>query len=142
MPSHRLERVAEAIREVVSTAVLFDLADPRIKGVTVLRAEVTGDLRHATVYVSLMGTESERKLALRGLTHATGFLQSKVAGRLQTRYTPVLSFKVDEGVKKSIELSRLIDEALGRDRDDATANPPRSESAGDDEDEIGATGGT
>ena len=49
MPSHRVERIAEAIREVVSTAILFELADPRVKGVTVTRAEVTGDLRHATV---------------------------------------------------------------------------------------------
>lgn len=116
MPSHRSLRVAEAIREVVSTAILFELADPRIQGVTVLRAEVTGDLRNATVYVSLMGSEGEQKLALRGLQHATGFLQSRVAQRLQTRFTPMLNFKVDDSVKKSIAISRLIDEALASDR--------------------------
>ncbi len=118
MPSHRVERVAEAIREVVSSAILFEVSDPRIKGVTVLRAEVTGDLRNATVYVSLMGSESEQKLAMRGLQHAAGFLQSKVASRLQTRFTPALTFKRDEGVKKSIEISRLIDEAIASDRKD------------------------
>src|SRR5215210_3505439 len=110
MPSHRPERIAEAIREVVSSAILFDVADPRVKGITVLRAEVTGDLRNAAVFVTIMGTEAEQKLALRGLRHATGFLQAKVAARLQTRSTPTLSFKLDEGVKKSIEISRLIDE--------------------------------
>ena len=83
---------------------------------TVLRAEVSPDLRNATVYVSLMGTESEQKLALKGLQHAAGFLQAKVAARLQTRSTPILSFKLDEGVKKSIEISKLIDEALASDR--------------------------
>jgi ribosome-binding factor A len=116
MPSHRTERVAEAIREVVSQAILFELADPRIKGVTVLKAEVTGDLRNATVYVTVMGTEPEQELALRGLRHAAGFLQSRVAARLQTRYTPALSFKRDDSVKKSIEISRLIDEAIASDR--------------------------
>lgn len=116
MPSHRVERIAEAIREVVSSAILFELADPRVQGVTVLRAEVTGDLRNATVFVSLMGTDAQQKLALRGLRHAGGFLQAKVAARLQTRFTPVLTFKVDEGVKKSIEISRLIDEAIASDR--------------------------
>jgi ribosome-binding factor A len=116
MPSHRPERVAEAIREVVSSAILFEVADPRVKGVTVLRAEVTGDLRNATVYVSTMGTESEQKLAMRGLQHAAGFLQSRVAARLQTRFTPALAFRRDEGVKKSIEISRLIDQALASDR--------------------------
>jgi ribosome-binding factor A len=135
MSSHRVERIAEAIREVVSTSILFELADPRVQGVTVLRAEVTGDLRNATVYVSLMGTEAEQKLALRGLQHAAGFLQSKVAARLQTRFTPVLTFKADEGVKKSIEISRLIDEAIASDRAGRPARPeaPAAETSdGDD----------
>src|SRR3954468_15466578 len=117
MPSHRVERVAEAIREVVSKAILFELADPRVKGVTVIKAEVSGDLRNATVFVSLMGTETEQNLAFRGLRHAAGFLQSRVAAGLQTRFTPALNFKVDEGVKKSIEIARLIDEALAKDRE-------------------------
>jgi ribosome-binding factor A len=108
--------MAEAIREVVASAILFEAADPRIRGVTVLRVELSGDLRQATVYVSVMGTEAEQELALRGLRHAAGFLQAKVANRLQTRFTPVLSFKIDDSVKKSIEIGRLIDEAVASDR--------------------------
>src|SRR5215469_3472621 len=131
MPSHRTQRVAEAIREVVSQAMLFELADPRIKGVTVLKAEVTGDLRNATVHVTVMGTDSEQELALRGLRHAAGFLQSRVATRLQTRYTPTLSFKRDDSVKKSIEISRLIDEAIAADR----RPRPRAEAAPEEEPE-------
>lgn len=134
MPSHRSLRVAEAIREVVSMAILFELADPRVKGVTVLRAEVTGDLRNATVYVSLMGTEAEQKLALRGLQHAAGFLQSRVAQRLQTRFTPMLSFKVDDSVKKSIAISRLIDEALASDRKPEPSPAPADGEADADRD--------
>lgn len=110
--------MAEAIREVVSSAILFEVADPRVKGITVLGAEVSGDLRQATVIISLMGSEKEQGLALHGLRSARGFLQSKVAARLQTKTTPTLRFKVDEGVKKSVEISRLIDEALASDRRD------------------------
>ena len=77
MPSHRNLRMAEAIREVVASAILFEVADPRIQAVTVLRVEVSADLRQATVYVSVMGTEAEQKLAMRGLKHAAGFLQSQ-----------------------------------------------------------------
>lgn len=113
--------MAEAIREVVSSAILFEVADPRIHSVTVLRVEVTADLRNATVYVTIMGNEAERKQTFRGLIHATGFLQARVAARLQTRFTPILSFKHDESVKKSLEVSRLIDEALASDQRPATS---------------------
>ena len=111
MKQHRIERVAALVREVASETILFELRDPRVQGVTVTRAEVSGDLQHAKIYVSLMGTAQEQKLCLHGLQHATGFVQSKLAGRMQTRYTPVVKFIVDEGVKKSIEITRLINEA-------------------------------
>src|SRR5262249_471937 len=114
MKTHRLARVAEAIREVASQTILFELRDPRVKNVTVTRAEVSGDLQHAKVYVSVMGTPKEAELCLYGLRHAAGFVQSKLASRLKTRYTPQIHFVLDEGGKKSIEVSRLINEALGR----------------------------
>jgi ribosome-binding factor A len=113
MKAHRLERVAEAVREVASETILFELRDPRVKMVTVTRAEVSGDLQHAKIYVSVMGTPKEQQLTLRGLKHAAGFVQSKLAKRLQTRFTPVVQFVLDQGVKNSIEMSRLIKEALG-----------------------------
>jgi ribosome-binding factor A len=114
MKAHRLERVAEAVREVASETILFELRDPRVKLVTVTRAEVSGDLQHAKVYVSVMGTPKEQQLTLRGLKHAAGFVQSKLAKRLQTRFTPVVQFVLDQGVKNSIEMSRLIKEALAQ----------------------------
>jgi ribosome-binding factor A len=112
MKTHRLARVAEAVREVASETILYELRDPRVKLVTVTRAEVSGDLQHAKVYVSVMGTPKEQQLTLRGLKHAAGFVQSKLAQRLQTRFTPVIQFVLDQGVKNSIEMSRLIKEAL------------------------------
>src|ERR1700756_4547746 len=116
MKTHRLARVAEVIREVASQVILFELRDPRIKGVTVTRAEVSGDLQHAKVYVSIMGTPKEQELCMHGLRHAAGFVQSKLGSRLKTRFTPIVRFVLDEGVKKSIEVSRLINEALAQSR--------------------------
>jgi ribosome-binding factor A len=112
MKTHRLARVAEVVREVASETILFELNDPRVKGVTVTRTEVSADLQHAKVYVSIMGTDKEQQLTMHGLKHAAGFVQSKLASRLKTRFTPVIKFIRDEGVKKSIEMSRLLKEAL------------------------------
>ncbi len=117
MKRHRLERVAEAVREVAASAILFDLRDPRVKMVTVTRVEVSGDLQHAKIYVSVMGSEREQNLALHGLKHAAGFVQSKLADRLQTRFTPVVTFVLDKGVKNAIEVSRLIRESLAESAD-------------------------
>jgi ribosome-binding factor A len=133
MPSHRSLRIAEAIREVVSSAILFEVADPRVRSVTVLRVEVSGDLRNATIYVSIMWTEAEQKLAMRGLQHAAGFLQARVAARLQTRFTPVLTLKRDDSVKKSIEISRLIDTAIASDRPPEPDEPAHDDHPGDDD---------
>jgi len=129
MPSHRSLRVAEAIREVVSAAILFEVADPRVTGITVLRSEVSSDLRSATVWVSVMGSPTEQNLAMKGLQSASGFLQAKVAARLQTRTTPHLTFKRDLGIKRSIEMSKLIDDALANDRK-ATTDPETESEAG------------
>ena len=114
MKTHRLARVAEVVREVAAETILFELQDPRIKGVTVTRTEVAADLQHAKVFVSLMGTQKEQDLCMHGLRHSAGFVQAKLAARLKTRYTPVIKFVVDEGVKKSIEVTRLINEALAQ----------------------------
>ncbi len=123
MKPHRLARVAEVIREASSETILFELRDPRVKGVTVTRAEVSGDLQHAKVYVSVMGTPREQQLCLHGLRHAAGFIQSKLASRLKTRFTPVINFVLDQGVKKSIEVSRLINEALAQSAPEVEAEP-------------------
>ncbi len=112
MKTHRLERVREVIREVASETILFSMKDPRVKGVTVTRAEVSGDLQNAKVFVSIMGTAAEQTQCLEGLKHAAGFIQSKLGDRMKTRFTPSIRFEIDKGVKNSIEVSRLINEAL------------------------------
>lgn len=110
MKTHRLARVSEVIREVAASTILFEMKDPRVKNVTVTRAEVSADLQHAKVYVSVMGSEREQKLTMYGLEAAAGFVQTKLAKRLTTRYIPHITFVLDEGIKKSIEIARIIRE--------------------------------
>ena len=120
-------------------AILAELNDPRVKDVTVTYVEVSGDLRLAKVHVSVMGDETKQELSLRGLKNASGFLQSKCAARIDTRYTPRIEFVLDQGVKRSIEISRILDEVLpdreqprGAEIVDAEAetDDPSGESAG------------
>jgi ribosome-binding factor A len=129
MSSRRLLKAAEAIREVVSMAILTELRDPRIEDVTVTHVEVSPDMKHAKVHVSIMGDEGKQRLALRGLQHASGFLQQKVARRIETRYTPRLRFVLDKGVKHSLEVSRILGELFPPEErpepaSDGDAEPP------------------
>lgn len=112
MASRRVLKVASAIREVVSMAILTDLRDPRVEHVTVTRVEVTGDLREAKVYVSIMGDEKKQNLCLHGLKSSAGYLQQKVSNRVELRYTPKLNFMLDEGVKNAAEVARILGEVL------------------------------
>lgn len=129
MPSsRRVLKVAEAIREVVSMAILTELRDPRIRNVTVTFVEVSADLRHSKIHVSIMGDDKQQQLSLHGLESAAGFLQSKVAGRLDLRYTPRLAFVLDQGVKKSIEVSRILAEVLPNEPAENAENAENTES--------------
>src|SRR3954469_6182111 len=110
--SRRLLKAAEAIRGVVSMAILTELRDPRVKNVTVVGVEVLPDMKSAKVYVSVMGSEKEQQLSLSGLQNAAGFLQKRIAERIETRYTPRLTFVLDKGVKNSLEVNRILREVL------------------------------
>jgi ribosome-binding factor A len=104
-------------------AILTEVRDPRVKDVTVTRVEMAPDMRSATVYVSVMGNATREQLALRGLANAAGFLQSRIADRIETRYTPRLRFEIDAGVKHSLEIARVLGEVLPA---ETTASPPIS----------------
>lgn len=130
------------IREVVSNAILFELRDPRIKNVTVLGADVSPDLRHASVRISVMGDEKTAALTMHGLSSAKGFLQSKVAEYIKSRYTPELRFVIDDGIKKSLETAALLREVIppepeGSDsNEDADVEHPDFDLNGDEEDAM------
>jgi ribosome-binding factor A len=112
MSQRRVQKVSEAIREVVSMAILAEIKDPRVRDVTVTFVEASGDLRTAKVHVSVMGDETHQNLTLRGLQSAAGFLQAKLARELELRYTPKITFLLDQGVKRSIEIAKILREVL------------------------------
>ncbi len=136
MNSRRMAKAAEAIRETVSTVVLFELRDPRIKNVTVLSVEVSPDLRAAKIFVTIMGDAKAQSLAMHGLDSARGFIQSKIADRLQTKNTPIVRFVLDPSVKKSIEVSRALQEASQRDAADSPGSSLDADSVDGDESEV------
>ncbi len=133
MSSRRTLKAAEAIREVVGMSILADLQDPRIKDVTVTRVEVSGDMRYAKVYVSVMGDEAKQNLSLRGLQSAAGYLQSKCAKRIDTRYTPQLQFILDQGTKHSLLISKILDEVLPKEKKEEIEEEEKEEEIEEEE---------
>ncbi len=93
-------------------AILTEVRDPRVKNVTVVGVEVLPDMKSAKVYVSIMGSEKEQHLGLSGLQNSAGFLQKKIIERIESRYTPKLTFVLDQGVKNSLEINRILREVL------------------------------
>ena len=108
-------------------AILADLKDPRIRDVTVTYVEVSPDMRQAKIHVSVMGDDTKQQLSLRGLQNSAGFLQSKVAKRIDTRFTPRLTFVLDLGVKRSIEISQILQEVLPSPSSAQSDQPPPDE---------------
>lgn len=113
MRGGRMRRVDEAMRAVLSEAISKDLKDPRVGFVTVTGVKTSPDLRHARVYVSVLGDEPTRETSLTGLRSAHGFLQRRVATELTLKHTPALSFEYDESVDRGMRISSLVDQELG-----------------------------
>jgi len=119
-----MRRVNEAVRAVIADAV-GDLKDPRIGMVTVTGVHVSRDLREATVYVSVLGSEKKRRASLVGLESAHGVLQTRLARELKLKRTPQLAFAYDESIERGVRMTTLIDEL-------ASDLPPQDEPGDDD----------
>jgi ribosome-binding factor A len=115
--TERMRRVNESVRQVLADA-LPGLQDPRIGLVTVTGVETAPDLRHATVFVSVLGSSRKRRASLDGLDAAHGVLQARLARELRMKRTPQLTFEYDPTVERGVRMTRLIDE-LAPDDDDA-----------------------
>jgi ribosome-binding factor A len=110
MASGRMRRVDEAVRAVLSDAIAKDLQDPRVGFVTVTGVKTSPDLRHARVYVSVLGDEHTRAASLEGLRSAHGFLQGVLASELPLKHTPTLTFEYDESVDRGMRITELLDQ--------------------------------
>ena len=113
----RMRRVNESIRQVLSER-LPELKDPRIGFVTVTGVATSPDLRHAKVYVSVLGAERQREQTLRGLDAAHGVLQAAIAHELKLRRTPHLAFEYDPSVERGVRMTKLIDDLAPEPADD------------------------
>ena len=108
MPSDRMRRVDEAVRQVLSDAVAQDLQDPRIGFVTMTSVKTSPDLRHARVYVSVLGSDAERAATMAGLQSAHGALQRRLARELRLKRTPTLEFLYDETTDRAMHLEEIL----------------------------------
>lgn len=129
--SRRLLKAAEAIREVVAASILTELRDPRVQDVTVVGVKVSPDMREAQVAVSIMGDESQQQLSLRGLQNAAGFLQSRIASRIEARYTPRLQFVVDKGIQHSLLVGEIL-EKIKRENEESKQGETNEQSLKED----------
>jgi ribosome-binding factor A len=109
--NRRADRVAEAIRKEVATFLAEDVKDPRVVGlVTVTGVEVTRDLRQAKVYVSVMGSDTERAATFDGLNSVAGHLRSRVGRALRLRLAPEITFRPDESIARAARIESLLEQ--------------------------------
>ena len=135
MPGRRPERLAEQIREEVSLIIAGEVEDPRVGFATVTDVKLSADLRHAKVYVSVIGTENEVKGSLVALRHASGFIRHQLGAVLRMRHTPELHFAHDDAELRAARIEELLSEeaAAARERDQSTSDQDSSGSGYADE---------
>jgi ribosome-binding factor A len=129
MPTRRQEKVARVVKEAVSDAIANHLGDPRIEGlVSVTRVEMAADLRSASVYVSILGKDdAAQNRTFAAIVHARSRIQSLLAGKMQSKFCPVLRFHKDEKFKKTLETMKLIEQAAGEFEEQDSVETPEAD---------------
>ncbi len=124
MNHQRNNRIKEEIKKLISHMIQHELKDPRISPLTsIIDVNVTKDLRYATVFISIYGSDEERKDTLEGLTSASGFIRKEIGKNLNIRYIPEILFKHDLSIEHGIYISDLIDKLnKGKSSDDESNN--------------------
>ncbi len=108
MFSRRVEKLNKLIKEEVSDIIQKEIKDPRIGFVTVMRVEVSVDLRQAKVYISVYGGKKDKEKSMKGLESAKGYIQGEIGRRVRLRYTPEISFKLDESLEKGFRVLEIM----------------------------------
>lgn len=109
MAKQRPERVQEALRQEISKIVQGEMKDPRIGFITITKVDLTKDLRYAKVYFSVLGEDKEKKLALKGLNSAKGYVKGLIADRINLRFMPEIVFMVDESIEHTKHIYGILD---------------------------------
>ena len=121
----RIEKLQELIKQEVGKMLLYDIKDPRIGFVTVTEVEMTGDLREAKIYVSIMGNDEQIKNSMEGLQSALGFIRREIGKRIRLRFTPEISFAPDKSLDYSEHIQKLLLQ-IEKERDSVENNPSGS----------------
>jgi ribosome-binding factor A len=112
----RINRISEEIKKEVSSIIQNELKDPRLpRMISIVSLNVTKDLKYAKIYVSVLGTEEEKKGAITALKSAAGFIRREVSRRVLIRYTPEMHFELDTSIERGIHISKLINETRKQD---------------------------
>jgi len=111
----RVRKMSQLLKEIISKIILRELKDPRIGFASVTKIEVSNDLKHAKVMVSVLGSEQEKKETMEGLEQARNYIQKLVGERLTTYHTPKIIFRYDNSIEKGVHISHLIDEVIEED---------------------------
>ena len=127
MAKQRPERVQEALRQEISKIVQGEMKDPRIGFITITKVELTKDLRYAKVYFSVLGEDKDKKLALRGLNSAKGYIRGILGDRIKLRYMPDIEFKVDETLERTRHIYDLFEKIKKEKKDDAGSDSGNKE---------------
>lgn len=115
MGFHRANRLAEEMKKEVSQILREEIKDPRVGFVSVTRVEVSSDLRYAKVLISVLGSQEERQEVARALKRAGGFIRSELARRIRLRFTPELTFKIDDSIEHGVRIANILDQVKNAD---------------------------
>ncbi|MGI6648244.1 MAG: 30S ribosome-binding factor RbfA [Bacillota bacterium] len=115
MGFHRANRLAEEMKKEVSQILREEIKDPRVGFVSVTRVEVSSDLRYAKVFISVLGSQEERQEVARALKRAGGFIRSELARRIRLRFTPELTFKIDDSIEHGVRIANILDQVKNDD---------------------------
>ena len=133
MPNpHRQEKLGELFAAELSDLLRTRVKDPRVGFASITHVEVSGDYRHAKIYVSVMGSEEERAETIKALKHATGFLRHELASRIVLRYMPEIVFKLDTSIEQGSRILALIRES---EQESGRAAPEQSQGTTEDEED-------
>jgi ribosome-binding factor A len=108
MSNPRAARVGDQMREILAQLIRNEVKDPRVGFVSIVQVEVAGDLRHAKVFVSVLGDDKQKKESLKALANASGFLRSELSKEMQLRYMPELHFQLDESIEHGARIAQLL----------------------------------
>lgn len=123
MDNKRTRRVEQELKKELSKIISTEIKDPRLGTMTTVTAvEVTSDLRHAKVFISVLGNDKEKREVIDALVNASGFIKKEIAHRIKLRHIPDLHFKLDESIERGMYMGKLISDVMKQDEENRKNN--------------------